>query len=203
MITDAGIFVNESEPFLQTLDALKTAGFARAVVFSDIKGETALNGIRVSGRTAKELIATSKRVNKSTILMVDVGDNSFNRTALTTKNVKLLAGLDALPKAGFDHITAKMAHDKNIGLVIELDKIIHGRTRRQALSHYAEILKLQRKYRFPLVIASGAKSPLEVRNIQETIALCSLFGMERSEVYQALNALDDILTPKNAVEVAE
>ena len=112
MITDAGIFVNESEPFLQTLDALKTAGFARAVVFSDMKGDTTLNGIRVSGRTAKELTATSKRVNKSTILMVDVGDNSFNRTALTTKNVKLLAGLDALPKAGFDHITAKMAHDK-------------------------------------------------------------------------------------------
>ena len=202
MITDAGIFVNESEPLLQTLDALRHAGFAQAVVFSDTKVENTLQGIRFSGKTAKELTNTAKKA-KNAVLMVDAGDNSFNRTALTTRNVRLLAGLDALPKAGFDHITAKMAHDKNIGLVIELDKIIHGKTRRQALSHYADILKLQRKYRFPLVIASGAKSYLGVRNIQETIALCSLFGMERSEVYQALNALDDILAVKSAVEVVE
>ncbi|HJJ46742.1 MAG TPA: hypothetical protein O0X32_00575 [Methanocorpusculum sp.] len=203
MITDAGIFVNESKMLLQTLGALKTAGFARAVVFSEIKGKNTLSGIRISGNTTKELTNIAKKTGKDMILMVDAGNNNFNRTALLTRNVKLMSGLDALPKAGFDHITAKMAHDKNIGLVIELNKIIHGKTRRQALLHYADILKLQRKYRFPLVIASGAKSYLNVRSVQETIALCSLFGMERSEVYQALNALDDIMSPKNTVVVAE
>lgn len=160
-------------------------------------------GTRISAKTTKELISSLRRVPKGNVVIVDVGDNGFNRTAITTKGVHLLAGLDALPKAGFEHITSEMARKHNVGLVIELGKIIDPRTRRSALSHYADILKLHRKYRFPLVIATSATSPAGQRNLTETIALCSLFGMERAEVYAALNALDSIINPPKTVEVVE
>ena len=52
-------------------------------------------------------------------------------------------------------------------------------------------------------MASSSKTPGGLKNLYETVALCSLFGMERAEVYSALNALDGILYPKQTVEVVE
>ena len=45
--------------------------------------------------------------------------------------------------------------------------------------------------------------PTAPLNLQETLALCSLFGMERAEVYSALHAVDSLLHPKQTVEVVE
>ena len=209
MISDACICVNESSSFSLT-DFSDTAfknGYRRIVVCdAEPKAVSCevIRGVRITAKTAKELMTSARKAPKGALVIADVGDNSFNRTAITTKGIHLLAGLDTLPKAGFEHITAKMAAQHNVGLVIELGKIIDPKTRRSALSHYADILKLQRKYRFPLVIASSAKSPGGLKNLYETVALCSLFGMERAEVYSALNAsLDGILHPKQTVEVVE
>ncbi len=209
MITDACIYVQESSPYSST-EFCRTAyknGYRRVILCGDMADDTAgcevLRGTRISVKTVKEMNADLKKSPKGNVVIVDVGDNGFNRTAITTKGIHLLSGLDALPKAGFEHITAKMATKHNVGLVIELSKIIDPRTRRSALSHYADILKLQRKYGFPLVIASVAASPAGLKNLQETWALCSLFGMERSEVYHALNAMDGILHPPKTVEVVE
>ena len=208
MISDACICVNESSSFSLT-DFSDTAfknGYRRIVVCDAEPRAVScevIRGVRITAKTAKELMTSARKAPKGALVIADVGDNSFNRTAITTKGIHLLAGLDTLPKAGFEHITAKMAAQHNVGLVIELGKIIDPKTRRSALSHYADILKLQRKYRFPLVIASSAKSPSGLKNLYETAALCSLFGMERAEVYSALNALDGILHPKQTVEVVE
>ncbi|HJJ39276.1 MAG TPA: hypothetical protein O0X42_03965, partial [Methanocorpusculum sp.] len=159
--------------------------------------------VRIHASAPKDLQKELRTAVKGSIIIADAGDNSFNRFALTQKGVNFLAGLENLPKNGFDHITAKLAAEKNVGLVIELAAIIDYRTRKSALSSYADILKLQRKYHFPLVIASGAKTPLGIRTIRETEALCSLFGMTRAEVYAALNGADAVLHPKESVEVVK
>ncbi len=209
MITDACICLDAASVFsLSDFSATAyTNGFRRIVVCgAEIPKDLPLEVIhakRISAKTAKELLSAARKAPKGTLVIADAADNSFNRTAITTKGIHMLAGLDALPKAGFEHITAKMAVQHNVGLVIELGKIIDPKTRRSALSHYADILKLQRKYQFPLVIASAAKSPAGLKNLQETLSLCSLFGMERAEVYAALNAVDSILHPKQTVEVVE
>jgi len=205
MITDAGIFVNQSEYFSELLNSVKLAGFQRVVVFSQIpfEDENLISGYYVTESTVKGLTNAVKKAPKKALIAVDAGDNSFNRAAITMKGVSLIGGLESLPKAGFDHITAKMAADNNVGLVIEIGKILNPKTRRRALTQYAAILKLQRKYRFPLVIASAAHTALEVRNIHEIIALCNLFGMGREEVYSALESLDGIISPRVSVEVIE
>ena len=133
--------------------------------------------------------------------MVSAGENSFNRIAVSTKGVHLLTNIADLPKGGFDHVTAKMAADHITGVVLDLSCIIHPRSRRTALLRYAEILLLQRKYHFPLVIASGAEDLFGIKNVAETIALCSLFGMTRAEVYAAQNSLDAVLSPSMPVTI--
>ena len=209
MITDACICFDAScASSLSDFSAVAYAnGFRRLVVCGAEVSEglptEIVSAKRISAKTAKELLAQARKTPKGSLVIADVGDNSFNRTAITTKGIHMLAGLDALPKAGFEHITAKMAAQHNVALVIELGKIIDPKTRRSALSHYADILKLQRKYQFPLVIASAAKTTAGLKNLQETLALCSLFGMERAEVYAALHAVDLLLHPKQTVEVVE
>jgi len=205
MITDAGIFVDESDSFSELLNSVQIAGFQRVVVFSKspIECENAIMGYFISETSVKGLINAVRKVPKKALIAVNAGENSFNRAAITMRGVGLIAGLDSLPKSGFDHITAKMAADNNVGLIIEIGKIINPKTRRRALSQYASILKLQRKYLFPLVIASAAHSKSEIRNIYEIIALCHLFGMEREEVFTALSAMDGILSPQMPVEVVK
>lgn len=207
MITDAGIFVDESDPAYLSdfLHSVHAAGFQRAVVFSTcpVESEDTIKGCYISETTVKGLINAARKVPKKILIAVHAGENNFNRVAITTNGVKLIGGLDSLPKGGFDHITAKMAADRNVGLIIEIGKILNPKTRRHALSQYANILKLQRKYRFPLVIASSAHNPSGLRNIYETVALCHLFGMEREEVYSALEAMDGILSIKSPVQVVE
>jgi len=157
--------------------------------------------IRVHAETQKELQNAVRGVAGDTAVIVDAGENSFNRFALTMPRTTFLAGLENLPKNGFDHITARLAAEKHVGLVIELAAIIDHRTRRNALKVYADILALQRKYRFPLVVATGAEDRYGIRTITETVALCSLFGMTRAEVYAALSAPESVLHPHKSVEV--
>lgn len=178
-------------------------GWNRCAVtgISTAESKTIIPAIRIHSTTPKDFLASISQVKNKTMILADAGDYTFNRFLLTQQTVKFIAGFENLPKNGFDHIIAKLARDKKTGIVIELASIIHPRTRKNALKNYADILSLQRKYQFPLVIASGAKSPSEIRNISETIALCSLFGMTRTEVYTALSTPDTLLNPHRIVEI--
>ncbi|MCQ2510404.1 MAG: hypothetical protein MJ116_08085 [Lachnospiraceae bacterium] len=206
MIIDVCLSISEASAYspAEFYAAAKQNGWnAVAAVTSSELCAGVIPCVRIHTSAPKELQKGVRSAAKNAIIIADAGENSFNRFVLTQKGVHFLAGLENLPKNGFDHITAKLAAEKNVGLVIELAAIIDYRTRKSALSAYADILKLQRKYRFPLVIASGAKTPLGIRSIYETEALCSLFGMTRAEVYAALNGAEAVLHPKESVEVAE
>lgn len=205
MITDVCISIPATATYsLSDLSAeLKSNGWARCLVTgisAAEKSETCIPAVRIQASSAKELQTAVRSAGKDMTVIVNAGDNSFNRSALTMGKVRFLAGLENLPKNGFDHITAKLAADKNVALVIELAAVIDYRTRKNALKAYADILALQRKYRFPLAIASGARSCAGIRTVHETVALCSLFGMERREVYAALEAADSVLFPPETVE---
>ena len=203
MITDVCLSISDTSVSASGICAeAKRNGWGKtALTISAPECDDTLYCVRIRAETPKELQNAVRSAPRGAFVIADAKDNSFNRFAITQKGVSFLAGLDRLPKGGFDHITAKLAAEKNVGLVIELSAIIDYRTRRNALSSYADCLKLQRKYKFPLVIASGAKTLSGIRNLYETEALCALFGMTHAEVYQALNAADAVLHPKKSVEV--
>lgn len=213
MITDACIFANQDGPATprRILLTAKSCGISRVVLCgsapdipASYAGVTVLRGKIIGSRqNGRQFLDAVRKSPADSVILVSAGENSFNRTAITTKGVHLLTGITDLPKGGFDHIIAKMAADHHTGIVLDLSRIINPKSRRTALSRYAEILFLQRKYHFPLVIASGADTIFGLRNIAETLALCSLFGMTRPEVYTALNNLDAVLSPPQLVTVVE
>ncbi len=213
MITDACIFVNQdgsATPRRMLLTA-KSCGISRVIVCGNASGlpasyagVTVLRGKIIGSRqNGRQFLDAVRKSQAGCVVMVSAGENSFNRTAITTKGVHLVTGIADLPKGGFDHIIAKMAADHHTGIVLDLSRIISPKSRRTALSRYAEILFLQRKYHFPLIIASGADTIFGFRNTAEILALCSLFGMTRPEVYAALNSLDAVLSPPQLVTVVE
>ncbi|HJJ48830.1 MAG TPA: hypothetical protein O0X39_07590 [Methanocorpusculum sp.] len=206
MITDVCIFAENSDTSVRRF-ALNAASckFNRIIV----AGQTICNtyaGVEILQGTLipaeSKCFSESLKKARGTVVLVEAGENSFNRIAVTAKNVRFLTGLSALPKHSFDDVIARSMSSRNVAAVFDLSKIIDAKTRRHALSHYAEVLKFARKFDFPCAIASGASSWLGQRTVSETVTLCSLFGMERSEVYQAMD-VDKVLFPNDAVEVIE
>ncbi|MDO5844380.1 MAG: RNase P subunit p30 family protein [Methanocorpusculum sp.] len=210
MITDACVYADEKSSTTLRRFALNAASckFEKIVAVGaveDLKeyaGVEIIKGVVINA-AGKAFLDAVRKTPTGSVVMVCAGENSFNRTAITTKGVHLITGVVDAPKGAFDHIVSKMAADKNIGFVVDISKIIDSRSRRRALTRYAEVLAFSRKYKFPLVIASGAGECLYQKRVYEIVELCALFDMTRAEVYKAMSSLDSILNPKKEIEVIE
>lgn len=208
MITDACVYADEKSSTTLRRFALNAASckFERIIAVGASENIKNYAGVEISkgiviNAAGKAFLDSVRKAPAGAIVMVCAGENPFNRTVITTKGVHLITGVADAPKGAFDHIVSKMAADKNIGFVIDISKIIDARSRRKALSRYAEILAFARKYKIHLVIASGANECLYQKTVDEIVGITALFGMTRSETFKALTSLDSILNTKKEVEV--
>ena len=48
-------------------------------------------------------------------------------------------------------------------------------------------MKLKRKYEFPVIIVSDARSFYDLRNPRDVMALAACFGMRKDEAFEALS----------------
>jgi ribonuclease P/MRP protein subunit RPP1 len=163
-----------------------------------------LKGVIIEGTTMQEVVSRVKKQQRSTdLILVKAGDAAFNRAVLSYRGVHILRGLHTQPKRAFDQVSAKNAADKGIAVDIDLFPLIHqrGGGRQKALQCYRDVLRLHRKYRFPLTLSSGARSLLDLRSTREITRLCAVFGMEPQEVTDAMSTVDRLLHPPGPVEV--
>jgi ribonuclease P/MRP protein subunit RPP1 len=63
------------------------------------------------------------------------------------------------------------------------------------MHRYRDILVLEQRYEFPLTISSHARSILEMRTVREITGLCSVVGMDISDVEKAFVGVDTVTTP--------
>jgi ribonuclease P/MRP protein subunit RPP1 len=167
-------------------------------------GVRILQGAVVREPAIKDVINAVKRAQqRADVVFVCSGDVSFTRTLSTLPGVGVITGVHLDRRRGFDHVAAKSAADKGIGVEITLSPLIQwrGHSRQRVLQNYADILRLQRRYHFPLVIGSGAGSLLEQRSIRAVYGLCGLFGMREEEVMTALGNIGRMVEAKGPVEV--
>jgi ribonuclease P/MRP protein subunit RPP1 len=121
------------------------------------------------------------------------------------RGVHVLGGVHLTDRYGFDHVAAKMAADSGIAIDISLAPIIHerGALRQRALDRYLDIVMLQRRFEFPLVLSTHARSVLEMRSVREISALASLVGLDVRDVQQALGNAGRLCSPERAVQVIQ
>lgn len=163
-----------------------------------------VRGILIREDTPKRISTALRRLPAdSEVVMVEAGESGFNRAVLSLHGIHLLKGIARAPHASLDHVAARTAADHRIAVDIDLYPLIHerGMARQKVLQRYEDLLVLQRRFKFPLTISSGARSVLDQRSVRDMILLCSLFGMSAEEVHRALSTVEEITNRKDSVEV--
>lgn len=164
-----------------------------------------LKGHLLQGDTMKALVASARRVPQGCLLMVEAGDYALNRAIVRMKGIQIVRGAWRVSPNAIDHIVARFAAERGIAFDIELAPLVklRGISRQKVLQRYRELLMYSRRTGCRLTISTGARSILEQRGVREATLLCSLFGMTRSEVLDALAAPGEMLRERDDVRVVE
>ncbi|HVP95571.1 RNase P subunit p30 family protein [Methanoregula sp.] len=200
-ITDASVFpypAGDSSVSRLALEA-RSLGYdsivADRVPATTIWDIEVIPGIVLTGMPAKEVQnRAGKNRGTGSVLSVQMGDNGFNRAVAGTPGVHILRGIGTADKRAFDHVAAKIAADNVTAIDIDLSPVIFGRghPRQKAIHRYRDLLVLCRRFEFPLTISSSARSVLCLRSVREVAGLCSLFGMDETDVRAALGGVERI-----------
>ena len=203
-ITDACVYpypCGDSSVRRMALEA-KALGFERLVANGVPPGEfygiEIYTAILIRDISVRDLINRIKRErNNHAVISVHAGESGYNRAVISTRGVHILRGIHTADKNAFDHVTAKMAADNRVAVDIDLSPLISGRgiARQRAMHRYRDILVLEQRFEFPLVISSHARSILEMRAVRDITGLCSLVGMDTSDIERSLCGVDTITAP--------
>ena len=166
-------------------------------------GVRVLSGTIIREPQVKGVIAAIRtKEHCNDVIFVNAGDNAFNRAVLNLRGVHALRHIQKTPRGSFDHVTARIAADRQIALDIDIYPVIHlrGAQRQRTLRWYEDLLRLREHYAFPLTISSNARSVLDQRSPRDLINLCSIFGMSPDDVKSALSPFEKIISPERSVE---
>jgi ribonuclease P/MRP protein subunit RPP1 len=182
-------------------DSIVTTGNGRCPGVPDM---AVLRGALIKKHNANDAIRfAGKAKGSADLIIVCAGDLGFNRAVLSYPGIHILHGIAGAPKGAFDQVTARFAAERNTAINLSLSPLIglRGIERQRVLQRYADVLRLQRRYSFPLTLSSDAHSYTGLRTVRDFINLCELFGMEEHEVRQSLAAIEQVLRPREPVEV--
>jgi ribonuclease P/MRP protein subunit RPP1 len=98
-----------------------------------------------------------------------------------------------------------MAADNGVAIDVSLAPVIRERgvVRQRALDRYFDLMLLCRRFEFPLVISTHARSVLEMRSVREFSALASVIGLDIPDVERALSNVGRLPSPSSAVKVVQ
>ena len=104
-------------------------------------------------------------------------------------NIEMLSPNRARLKDILPPIVCKRAAQKKVAIGFSIHNLLHAQRnqRPQILTNIAAIIKRCRKYRIPMVLASLATSPWEMRHAQDIVARGITLGMRPQEAKAALN----------------
>jgi ribonuclease P/MRP protein subunit RPP1 len=163
-----------------------------------------LSGLLVREPSVKGIIDRVRAGSKKAdLVIVNAGDLGFNRSVLGVRGVHVLRHLSRTSRSSFDDVAARLAAERRIAVEIDLHPLIafRGADRQRALGRYADILRLMRRFHFPLTLASNARSVLDQRSVRDATGLCALFGMDRGEVDSALAGVETVLADRGPLRV--
>jgi ribonuclease P/MRP protein subunit RPP1 len=158
-----------------------------------------LKGVEIHPKNPQDLKRKLQKFRKkSDLLLVHGGDLKINRAACENSRVDILSHpYRGRRDSGINHVFARKAAENRVAVEFNLKYLFKTRFnhRYRVLSQFRDILKLQRKFEFPLIITSGANSIYDLRSPLDIMALTRCFGMDKEEAHQALSE-----TPRQIIE---
>ena len=130
----------------------------------------------------------------------------LNREILTCKNIDILVspeknrGEDFLHhrNSGLNHILCNLAKKNKIAIAFSFNEVLktNGINRAKIIGRMRQNVKLCRKYKVDMIIASFAKDKYEIRSLSDLKSFARVIGMNSLEVKRAFIIADEILKRK-------
>ena len=157
------------------------------------------SGVEIYARNKEDLRKNIQKFReREDILIVNGGNLKVNRAACEDPRIDILAHpFKKRRDSGINHILAKKAAENEVAIELSIDPIIKTKfsLRAKIISHFRQIIKLHRKFDFPIIISSNAYSKYDLRTPNDIIALAQCFGMSEKEAEDSLSKI-----PLNIIE---
>ncbi len=167
------------------------------------KNSGAKTGVEIIAENSDDLKKKIRKFRRKVdILLVHGGNIKINRTACEDPRIDIIAHPYRNRRdCGINHVLAKEAAENGVAVEININYILKFRSslRSKVLNQFRQILKLQRKFKFPLIITSGAHSIYDLRAPRDIIALTSCFGMAEEEANDGLSKTPITIMEKSKV----
>ena len=172
----------------------------------DIQSDEKYDGylIESSEKETRRILETIKSKKQKKIIAVIGQDDEFNRRILETCNIDYLVSpenskfhhKDGLKQrdSGLNHVLAKIANEKGIAIVINFSEIsestdeknmLEKKARALVLARIIQNIKLCRKAKCKIKIATFAKTKTQLRTPNELKAFAFSLGMSSQQVKQS------------------
>ncbi len=151
--------------------------------------------LNMDEKEARRTIESLKNKNKKIAILAI--DDEFNRRALETLKIDYLVspefnpGKDNLKQrsSGFNHVLAEIAKKKNIQIVVDLtwlNSISNAKQKALAIARIIQNIKIARKSKIDLKLATFAKKPEEILDEKQIKAIGFSLGMSSNQVDKCL-----------------
>lgn len=161
-------------------------GICDGVVHEDIPSGTL---IRPQGvRDMKKALAKVK----TDYVIVEGGKDLVNRAAVKDPNVSILSGWwDGGRDGGIDQVVARWAAESGVAIEVNLKAIISAKRgkRVRLLGNIGRLLKLYRKYHFPIIATSGARCYNDLRGPDVGLEILRCAGFTEEEALAAMETV--------------
>jgi ribonuclease P/MRP protein subunit RPP1 len=156
-------------------------------------------GVEIKAKNPEDLKRKVQKFrNKTDVLLVQGGNLKINRAATEDPRLDILCyPYRNRVDSGINHVLAAKAAKNKVAIEINLKYLLMNRPnqRHRVLSQFRQIVKLHRKFKFPLIITSNAHSIYDLHSPKDLVALAACFGMTNEEANKAISAV-----PKEIME---
>ncbi|MDR2624542.1 MAG: ribonuclease P subunit P30 [Methanobrevibacter sp.] len=140
----------------------------------------------------------SKFRKKVTFISVLGGDTKINRLTCENRFIDILSRpYFKRYDSGLNHVLAKEAIKNNVAIELCFNDILRSYSsyRSKILSNFRDVVKLYKKFKFPLIVGSGAESLFDIRSPKDTINIFKSIGLNEVDVKNIFHVY-----PKNMID---
>lgn len=127
--------------------------------------------------------------------IVEGGSEEKNRKAVEDKSTDILLSperniqTDKLSSrnSGLNQVLCQLAHDNKIAIGFSFSELLNSKERSKVIGRWAQNIRLCRKYKVKMVLASFSNSKWEMRSPKDLFSLALTLGMTGKEANEALN----------------
>ena len=145
--------------------------------------------------TPKENLGFHKILHAKIFTIIEGSSEEKNRKAVENKQVDILLAPERAGKkdkftqrdSGLNHVLCALAKKNDVAIGFSFSDVLNSPHRATVLGRMMQNVRLCRKYKVKMVVASFAHNPWEMRPAHDMVAFAQVLSMTPKEAQQALN----------------